>query len=160
MAETLVTRVSDTELTVRRNFNATARDVFDAWTDADVLMTWWVPKSFGITVLSATMDARVGGGYRFMFGHPASDEPMAFFGRYLEVVPDQRLVWSNDESIDGPVTTVTLSEQDGSTEVVLHDAYPSKTALDAAITSGSTSAYDEQFDGLAGLLAQGAGLPA
>lgn len=152
MADQLLERVSDRELRVRRTFDAPASLVFKAWTTPDLMMRWWVPKSFGITVLSAEMDVRLGGGYRFVFKHPAAPEPMAFFGRYIECTPDARLVWTNEESPDGAVTTLTLVEQGGRTEVTLSDLYPSKDALDAAIESGSTSAYDEQFAALDGLL--------
>ena len=64
---------------------------------------------------------------------------MAFFGRYLEVTPHSRLVWTNDEGGDGgAVTTVTFEEKGGKTLLVMHDLYPSKEALDAAMASGST----------------------
>src|SRR6201986_4092469 len=136
---TTVERKSDRELVVTRTFNAPARIAFDAWTKPELFMQWWVPKSFGMTMLSCEMDVRVGGGYRVVFKHPSSGEPMAFFGRYIEVIPNSRLVWSNDESADGAVTTVTLEEKNGQTLLVMHDLYPSKEALDAAISSGSTS---------------------
>lgn len=152
MAEHLLERVSDRELVIRRRFHAPAGLVFRAWTTADLMMRWWVPKSFGIAVLSAEMDVRLGGSYRFVFAHPASPEPMAFFGRYLEYIQDARLVWTNDESPDGAVTTLTLTQRDGATDVMLSDLYPTKEALDAAIESGSTSAYDEQFAALDGLI--------
>ncbi len=71
------------------------------------------------------MDVRVGGGYRVEIGHGAS-KPMAFFGRYLEVTPPSRLVWTNDESDSGPVTTVTFEDKDRRTLLVLHELYPSK----------------------------------
>lgn len=150
MAE--IERVSDCELAISRSFGARASRVFKAWTDADLMMRWWVPASFGITVISAEMDVRVGGTYRFVFAHPASETPMAFYGRYLEVVPDARLVWTNDESPDGALSTATFAEADGVTTVVLRDVYPSQAALDAAIASGSTGAYDEQFTALDALL--------
>lgn len=141
----MIERVSDCELVVRRSFDARPGLLFRAWTTPDLMMRWWVPKSFGITVLSAEMDVRTGGGYRFVFAHPARAEPMAFFGRYLEVLPDARLVWTNEESAEGPVSTVTFTAKDDRTEVILHDLYPSKEALESAVESGSTSAYDEQF---------------
>jgi uncharacterized protein YndB with AHSA1/START domain len=59
---------------------------------------------------------------------------MVFFGRYIEVTPHSRLFWTNEESEDGAVTTVTFEEKDGKTLLVLHELYPSKEALDAAIT--------------------------
>jgi uncharacterized protein YndB with AHSA1/START domain len=145
MVEKLTERVSDCELVVRRSFNARAGIVFKAWTTPELMKRWWVPASFGITLISIEMDVRKGGTYRLVFGHPSFDEPMAFVGRYIEVVPDARLVWTNEEEENGAVTTVTFTERDGQTEVVLRDVYPSKEALDAAIESGSVSGYDEQF---------------
>jgi len=72
------------------------------------------------------------------------------------VTPDARLVWTNEEGDEGPVTTVTFEEQGGKTLVVLHDLYPSKEALDNAIASRSTSGMGEQFEQLDELLvAQG-----
>jgi uncharacterized protein YndB with AHSA1/START domain len=96
-----------------------------------------VLKSFPITLQACEMDVRVGGRYRLVFGSEGST--MEFFGRYLEVTPYSRLVWTNDEGDGGePVTTVTFEESGGMTLVDVHDLYPSKEALDEAIGSGST----------------------
>jgi uncharacterized protein YndB with AHSA1/START domain len=145
---TTAERKSDRELVVTRTFNGPARLVFEAWTKPELFRRWWVPKSFGLTMLSCEMDVRVGGGYRLVFKHPSSGEPMAFFGRYIEVIPNSRIVWSNDESPDGAVTTVTFEERGGETLLVMHDLYPSKEACDAAIESGSTSGIGETFEQL------------
>ena len=76
---------------------------------------------------------------------------MAFFGRYIEVTPHSRLVWTNDESGDGAVTTVTFEEKGGQTLLVLHELYPSKEALDAAL-EGMEGGMPEQFEQLDELL--------
>ena len=152
-SRTTVERTSDRELVATRTIDGPARLVFEAWTKPELLMRWWAPKSFGITFLSCETDVRTGGSYRFVFGHPASEQPMAFFGRYIEVTPPSRLVWSNEEDADGAVSTATFEERDGKTLVVVHDLYPSKAALDAAIASGSTGAWPEQFEALDDLLA-------
>ena len=138
MSETATAeRTSERELVVSRSINGPARIVFEAWTNADLLKQWWVPKSFPITLLSCETDPRVGGEYRLVFGHEGST--MEFFGRYLEVTPPSRLAWTNDEGEEGvTVTTVTFEEDGGKTRVVVHDLYPSKEALDAAIAAGST----------------------
>ncbi|HEX3756598.1 MAG TPA: SRPBCC family protein [Rhizomicrobium sp.] len=150
---TTVERKSERELVVTRTFNGPARIVFEAWTTPELLMRWWAPKSFGVSFISCEADYRTGGTYRFMMGHPASDQPMAFFGRFVEVTPPTRIVWTNEESgEDGSVTTVTFEERGAETLVVLHDLYPSKEALDSAIASGSTSGFDEQFKQLDELL--------
>ena len=146
---TKVERKSERELVVTRTFNAPARLVFEAWTRPELLKRWWAPKSFGISFISCEADVRTGGTYRFEFGHPASEQPMAFFGRYIEVTPPSRLVWTNEESGEGgSVTTVTFEERGAETVVVMHDLYPSKDALDAAIASGSTSGFGESFEQL------------
>ena len=146
-SRTTTERKSERELVSTRTFNGPARIVFDAWTKPELFKRWWAPKSFGLTMLSCELDARVGGGYRLVFKH--GDSEMAFFGKYLEVTPCSRLVWSNDEEGDGgPVTTVTFEEKDGKTLLVLHDRYASKEALDAAIASGSTSGTAETFEQL------------
>ena len=148
---TTVERKSEREWVVTRTFNGPARIVFEAWTKPELLKRWWAPKSTGVSLLSFEADVRVGGGYRFEFGHEAS-RPMAFFGRYIEVIPHSRLVWTNDESDDGAVTTVTFEENDGVTLVVVHDLHPSKEALDGAIASGSTGGWGEQFEQLDDLI--------
>jgi uncharacterized protein YndB with AHSA1/START domain len=148
---TTVERKSDRELVVTRTFNAPARLVFEAWTTPELFKQWWVPKSMDMFLRSCEMDVRVGGTYRLVFGHDASN-PGEFFGRYLEVTPYSRLVWTNDEGgEDGPVTTVTFEEKDGKTLLVLHELYPTKEALDAAGT-GAADAMSETFEQLDELL--------
>jgi uncharacterized protein YndB with AHSA1/START domain len=149
---TAVERKSERELTVTRTFNGPARIVFEAWTKPELMKLWWAPKSFGISFISCEMDVRTGGTYRFVFGHPAAEQPMAFFGKYIEVTPHSRIVWTNEESAEGAVSTATFEEIDGATLLTLHDLYPSKEALDAAIESGSTGGWPEQFEALDGLL--------
>src|SRR6185436_4089807 len=150
---TTAERKSERELVVTRTINGPARIVFEAFAKPELLRRWWVPKSFGLTLLSCDLDVRVGGQYRLVFRHGDS-EPMAFFGRYTEVVPHSRLVWTNEEGEDaGPVTTATFEENGGGTLVVLHELYPSKESLDAAMASGEKSGMDETFEQLDELLA-------
>ena len=144
---TTVERKSERELVVRRTFDAPARLVFEAWTRPELFKQWWVPKSMDMFLRSCEMDVRVGGTYRLVFGND-----MAFYGRYIEVTPPSRLVWTNDEGGDGgPVTTVTFEEKGGKTLLVLHDLYPSKEALDAAGT-GAADVMSETFEQLDELL--------
>ncbi len=147
---TTVERKSDREVVVTRTINGPARIVFEAFTRAELLRRWWVPRSMGMTLLSCEVDARVGGKYRLVFDH--DPEPFAFFGTYVEVMPYSRLAWTNEEGGEGgPVTTVTFEEEGGKTLVVLHESYPSKEALDAAGT-GAADAMHETFDQLDELL--------
>jgi uncharacterized protein YndB with AHSA1/START domain len=152
---TTVERTSERELVVTRTFNGPAHIVFAAWTTPELFMRWWAPKSMGVPMLSCDMDVRVGGGYRVAFGHDASSA-MEFFGKYLEVIPNARLVWTNEESDDAAITTVTFEEKGGKTLLVLHELYPSKEAFDA--NSGAEGGMPEQFEQLDELLvALGAG---
>jgi uncharacterized protein YndB with AHSA1/START domain len=151
---TAVERKSDCELLVTRTFDAPARIVFAAWSKPELFQLWWIPKSVELTLLSCDMDVRTGGTYRLVFSHPASDQPMAFFGTYREVIPQKRIVWTNEESDEGAVTTVTFEEDAGKTRVTLHERYPTTAALDEAL-AGSAEGLPEQFAQLDALLATG-----
>ncbi|MDR6817234.1 uncharacterized protein YndB with AHSA1/START domain [Neorhizobium sp. 2083] len=148
---TAVERRSERELVVTRSFNGPVRLVFDAWTKPELFKQWWAPKSSGVPLLSCEMDVRTGGGYSVTFGHDA-DSSMTFFGKYLEVSPPSRLVWTNDESENGSVTTVTFEERYGKTLLVLSELYPSKEACDESC-AGMEGAMPEQFRQLDELLA-------
>ncbi len=148
-SDTKVERKSDRELVVTRTLKAPARVVFEAWTKAELFKQWWVPKSYGMTLHSCEMDARVGGGYRLVLSRGDS-EPMAFFGKYLEMIPNSRLVWTNEESADGAVTTLTLEEKAGQTVVVISELYPSPEALER--NAGALDAMGETFQQLEALL--------
>lgn len=154
---TRVEKTSDREVVVTRSFDAPARLVFEAWSKPELFRKWWVPRSLGMTLRSCEMDVRTGGTYRLVFGEDA-ENTFAFFGRYLDVVPGQRIVWTNEESGDaGSVTTLTFEERDGRTWLVMSERYPSKKALDEAGT-GAQEALHETFgqldDVLAGLAAR------
>jgi uncharacterized protein YndB with AHSA1/START domain len=150
---TTVERTSPRELVVTRTVDGPARLVFEAWSNPDLFRRWWAPKSFGLTLIFYEADVRTGGAYRLVMGHPSSERPMAFFGRYIEVTPHSRIVWTNDEAGEtGAVTTVTFEEQGGATRVVVHELYPSKEALDEAMAAGSTTGWGEQFEQLDALV--------
>jgi len=148
---TTVQKKSEREVLVTRTFDAPARLVFEAWSKPELFKKWWVPRSMGMTLRSCEMDVRTGGKYRLVFGDDPA-QSMAFFGNYLEVVPDERIVWTNEESGDaGSVTTVTFEERDGKTLLVMSELYPNKAALDAAGT-GAQEATHETFGQLDELL--------
>lgn len=151
---TTAERTSDRELVTTRTFDAPARLVFQAWTTPALFQRWWVPASFGLTLVSYDAEIRVGGKYRLVFSHPEAPEPMAFFGTYLEVTPTSRLVWTNEEAGEPfQVTTVIFEEKDGKTILVVTDLYPSKEVLDEAIANESTGALPQQFEQLDEILA-------
>jgi uncharacterized protein YndB with AHSA1/START domain len=144
-----IDRPSDREVVVTRTIKGPARVVFTAWTQAELFRQWWVPRSFPVTLLSCEIDARVGGRYRLEFG--AEGSSAEFFGRYLEVTPPSRLVWTNEEGGGETITTATFEDVAGGTRVVVHDLYPSKEACEEG--SGSSEAMPEVLDQLEQLVA-------
>src|ERR1700731_1141863 len=152
MNRTAVERKSDRELVVTRTFNAPAHIVFEAWSKPELFKRWGGRKSVCLLLLSCDMSVRTGGSYLLGFSHPAFDQPMAFFGTYREVTPNKRLVWTNEESDQGAVTTVTFEENAGKTLVTLHELYPQTAALDKPL-AGSAEGLPEQFAQLDELLA-------
>jgi uncharacterized protein YndB with AHSA1/START domain len=145
---TTVERTSEREVVVTRLFNAPPRLVFEAWTRPELFKQWWVPKSSGMSLLSCELDARTGGKYRLVFAH--EPQPMEFHGKYIEVTPPSRLVWTNEEGENGAVTTVTFEDQGGKTKLVVRDLYPSKEAFEAE--HGMEDAMGETFEQLEALL--------
>lgn len=150
---TTVQKKSEREVVVTWAFDAPARLVFEAWSKPELFKKWWVPRSMNMTLRSCELDVRTGGKYRLVFGDDPAN-PMAFFGKYLEVVPNKRIVWTNEESGDAAsVTTVTFEERDGKTLLVMSELYPTKEALEAAGT-GAQEAMNETFGQLDELLAE------
>ena len=152
--DTSVERTSERTLVVTRTLNGPARLVFEAWTRPNLFKRWWVPAGAPISLLSCELDVRTGGKYRLVFGVHGSDQQAEFFGRYIEVTPHTRIVWTNDEGDEGgAITTVTFEESGGRTLLTVHDLYPSQEALDAAIASGSTEGMPAQLEQLDALVA-------
>lgn len=151
---TSVERRGDCELLVTRTFDAPPNLVYRAWSQAELFQRWWVPQSAtGVSLVSCEMDVRTGGTYQLEFevGGPQS---MSFHGKYLEVNPDERIVWTNDEGEDdGAVTTVTFERRGGQTMLTFHEVYPSKKALDEAM-QGAAAGLPEQLEQLGALLAR------
>jgi uncharacterized protein YndB with AHSA1/START domain len=148
---TTAERRSDRELVVTRRFNAPARILFDAWTKPELLKRWWAPKSLGVSLFSCEADVRVGGSYRFAFGRDPK-EPMVFSGTYTEVTPPSRLVctqlFEQMRAAGEAIVTATFDERDGKTELVVHQLFPSREALEGAIASGMEKGMRETFDQL------------
>jgi len=143
-----IERTSDREVVVTRTLDAPAQLVFRAWSEPELFRRWWVPRSMGMTLHSCEMDVRTGGTYHLGFG-----EGMDFYGRYLEVTPPSRIVWTNDEGEQGgSVTTVTFTETDGRTTLVVSEVFPSKEALEA--DGGAADALPETLAQLEQLLAE------
>jgi uncharacterized protein YndB with AHSA1/START domain len=99
------------ELHLERTFAASPEDVFDAWTNPEVLRRWWAagPDWEG---LPAEVDLRVGGGYRLSMRDPASGATHTLRGEYTEVARPHRLAytWAWENEADGTLGTPTSVE--------------------------------------------------
>ncbi len=149
---TSIERRGDRELIVTRTFDAPPALVYRAWSQAELFRRWWMPRSVtGVSLVACEMDVRTGGKYRLEFSTGGADT-MAFYGKYLEVVPNERIVWTNDEGEEGAITTVTFEALGGKTLLTFHETYPSSEALEEAL-QGAAAGLPEQLDQLAELLA-------
>lgn len=150
-ARTSIERRGDREVVVTRLFDAPPSTVYKAWSRPELFQRWWMPRSLaGVSLVSCDLDMRTGGKYRLEFGTGGS-ETTAFYGKYLDVVPNERIVWTNDEGEEGAITTVTFADQGGKTLLTFHEVYPSKEALEEAL-QGSLAGLPEQLDQLDELL--------
>lgn len=152
---TTVERVSDRELVIRRVFRARPATVFDAMTKPELLRRWWAPRSLGVELYECDADVRVGGRYRYVFGK-AGEPKMAFSGTYTEVVPGQRVVFTQlfepmPHTGDGIVTS-TYAPHELGTLFVQSELFPSKEVLDGVIASGMERGMRETLDTLAELV--------
>jgi uncharacterized protein YndB with AHSA1/START domain len=148
--ETIIERKSDCELVITRTFNGPPEIVFDAWTQPELVLRWWAPRSFGLKLVSCQIDLRVGGEYRYVFALEG-DQTMDFYGKYLEVQRPERLVWTNADAGDY-VSTATFTGRGGKTILTLHERHCSKAALDEALASGANQGTCETLDQLDELL--------
>ncbi|HEV2975029.1 MAG TPA: SRPBCC domain-containing protein [Solirubrobacteraceae bacterium] len=78
---------------LERTFAAPAEDVFDAWTNPDVLRRWWAARP-NMTSPGCDVDLRVGGGYVLRMRDEDSGELHVVVGEYREVERPRRLVYT------------------------------------------------------------------
>jgi uncharacterized protein YndB with AHSA1/START domain len=144
------------ELRITRVFNAPRSAVWKAWTDSEQAKQWSGPRGF--TLMHAHHDIRPGGKWRGCLhrDHPdkgcgdRSQMDLWQEGLYLEVVPEERLVftfrWDNRDGQPTPETTVTISfeEHNGKTTMHFHQAF-FKTAEDH---DGHRGGWNSSFDRL------------
>jgi uncharacterized protein YndB with AHSA1/START domain len=150
-----VTLPTDTQILITREFEAAKHMVFRVWSTPDLVQKWWAGEH-GITT-TVDMDFRVGGTWRHVLVTNTGDE-VAFHGEYREIVPDQRVVWT--EYMEGPgpegepvVNTLTLTEHEGRTLLELLTECPDQEVRDAIINYGMETGMQEQMDIIAQLAA-------
>lgn len=147
---------SDRSLLIERTFQAPPALVFAAWTKAELVKQWWAPQSHGVVMSEVTADVRVGGKYRYVMRMPDGSE-IAFSGEYTEISPPDRLVYTQVfepmAHAGAVVCTVSfLALPGGKTKLSSREVYPSKEALDAAVSAGMEHGMNETMDQLDAML--------
>ncbi|SEN76964.1 Uncharacterized conserved protein YndB, AHSA1/START domain [Rhodospirillales bacterium URHD0017] len=148
----------DRELTITRTFDAPARLLFLAWSRPEHLKKWFGPVGYPVTMCE--MDFRKGGQWRAAMTGPGGTQQTPFGGKYLEIVPDRKIVFSNGFELPGAekmIMTVTFDEQDGRTLLTLHTLFASlaqkATHVGAGMAEGIASGLDQLTDVVAALKA-------
>lgn len=146
----------DRELVIARTFNGPARIVFDAWTRPELVRRWWAPRSRGVYLVLCDADVRAGGNYRYVLRRDPGEE-FGFSGKYTEVTPHSRLVYTQIfepmREAGEVIVTVTFDDLEGKTRLVAHEVYPSREAREGALASGMEDGMRETMDQLDELVA-------
>jgi uncharacterized protein YndB with AHSA1/START domain len=148
-----VTELETEILRIERTFAAPPEEVFDAWTNPEVLRRWWAVQPSWRTPV-ADVDLRVDGGYRLSMEDPDSGEIHTVFGEYREVRRPERLVytwtWEGTGPMAGHESLVTVEfrgvGEGGGTLVVLEHA----GLLDAASRDRHRGGWTGTLENLAG----------
>jgi uncharacterized protein YndB with AHSA1/START domain len=146
-----VTLPSDCEIALTRVFKAPRQLVYDAFSKPEILKQWFGPR--GWSLVTCDIDARVGGGFRFVLRAPSGRE-LGMHGTYRELSPPARSVHmeSFDDYPGESQVTAVFTEHDGCTTLVATILYASREVRDAVIKSGMEDGAAESYDKLEELL--------
>ena len=153
---------SDTEVLVKRSFDAPAKLVWRAYMEPE-LMRRWCGGFPGWSMPVCEMDMRVGGQYRWRWRNEENGQEFGFTGEVLEVVPHARIVHTQifdpgnlGVSMGGEpsIITVTFEEADGMTNVATSIRYASKADRDEALATGMTDGMEMNYKLLDGVLVE------
>ena len=142
----VVTQLGDTQILIEREFDAPARLVFKAWTTPELVKRWWHANRGTATM--AEIDLRVGGKWRWVLVANRGFE-VAFHGEYREIVPNERLVFTEIyEAVPGAgaVNTLTLTEENGRTKLRLLVEHANKANRDMHVNSGMEGGLQDALD--------------
>ena len=155
-----VTTPSDTEIRMTRLFDAPRALVWEAMSKPEHIKEWWGRIGDGYSVPVCEVDLRVGGAWRFVNRTPKGGL-VAFYGVYREIVPPERVVFTEifEQFPDTEsVVTSVLTEENGKTRLTATVAYPSLQVRDIVLATGmargAALSYDRLEDVLAGLTAR------
>jgi uncharacterized protein YndB with AHSA1/START domain len=120
-------------LRLSRIIAASQEDVFEAWTNPDLMMKWSAPE--GLQIPSVVADLRVGGAFKIHMNEESGEH--VAYGTYKEIDRPNRLVytwdWENPDShMGGTLITVEFKKLGDNTEVTMtHDLFPSEEVMEA-----------------------------
>ena len=147
-----VTLPTDEQILITREFDAPKHLVYKAWTTPELVKRWWSGHRGEMKI--AEIDLRVGGTWRYVMVANRGFE-VAFHGVYREIVPNERIVTTEVYEVpeaealpeaDVPLNTVTFTEADGRTTLMLLVQTTSKELRDTIIDSGMEGGMQEQMD--------------
>jgi uncharacterized protein YndB with AHSA1/START domain len=148
------TSVQDRELIATRVFDAPREMVYRTWTEPGHLSNWWGPKGFTIT--THMIDVRPGGVWQYMMHGPNGDDYDNKI-TYIEIVSPERIVYSHGDDKDDEQfrVTVTFTEQDGKTELMMRSVFRSAEELQYVVKEfGAVEGAKSTLERLAELLAE------
>jgi uncharacterized protein YndB with AHSA1/START domain len=144
-----VTTPSDREIRLTRLFDAPRHLVFEAMSQPEHITRWWGSLGDGYSVPVCEVDLRPRGTWRFVSRHPKGEA--AFHGEYLEVVPPERVVFTEIyEPFEdaGSLVTSVLTEEDGKTRLTVTAQYPSRDVRDMVLRTGMEKGAALSYDRL------------
>jgi len=147
-----VTLPTDTQILITREFDAPKHLVYQAWTTPELIKRWWSGDRG--EVISAEVDLRVGGAWRYVMVASGGFE-VAFHGEFREIVANERIV--STEVYEGmpdaeAIDTLTLTESDGRTTLMLLVQHDTQQSRDAHINSGMEAGMQEAMDHLSSIV--------
>jgi uncharacterized protein YndB with AHSA1/START domain len=142
-----VSTPSDREIRVARVFDAPARLVWDCHVQPDLLRRWMLgPPGWSMPVCE--VDLTVGGAYRHRWRSDADGTEFGSSGRYVEIVPFEKIVTT--ESMEGfsgeAVNTLVFEERGGRTTATITMLFASKESRDGALQSGMSDGMAMGYD--------------
>jgi uncharacterized protein YndB with AHSA1/START domain len=153
---------SDTEVLVKRSFDAPVKLVWRAYMEPD-LMRRWCSGSPGWSMPVCEMDMRVGGKYRWRWRSDEDGQEFGFTGDVLDVSPHAKIVHTQifeagelgvSMGSEPYLVTVTFHEVNGITNVATSIKFASKADRDAAFSTGMTDGMESNYKLLDGVLAE------
>lgn len=149
-----ITAPTEREIRIERTFNAPRDRVWRAWTEPELIAQWW---GRGRTTVIEEMEVERGGHWRFVVDGKGGTQ--GFEGRYREVLPQDRIVWTFEwDGMPGHVAVETVQFEDlgdGRTRIVTTSLFFTTQERDGMLRSGMEEGLNDSFEALDRLLEQG-----